>query len=94
MDKGFRIKLPERFDFSYHKIFYEHTANALKQDVHQEIIADFSQVEYLDSSALGMLVMLQKKCAELNKKVVIENASGTPFEILEVANMGKIVEIR
>ena len=94
MDKGFRIKLPERFDFSYHKIFYEHTANALKQDVHQEIIADFSQVEYLDSSALGMLVMFQKKCAELNKKVVIENASGTPFEILEVANMGKIVEIR
>lgn len=94
MDKGFRIKLPERFDFSYHKIFYEHTANALKQNVHQEIIADFSQVEYLDSSALGMLVMLQKKCAELNKKVVIENASGTPFEILEVANMGKIVEIR
>ena len=57
-------------------------------------IDDFSQVEYLDSSALGMLVMLQKKCAEQNKKVVIVNASGTPFEILQVANMDKIVEIR
>ena len=94
MEDGFRIKLPERFDFSYHKIFYDHTAKALKQTAHQEVIADFSQVEYLDSSALGMLVMLQKKCAEVNKKVVIVNASGTPYDILEVANMGKIVEIR
>lgn len=94
MEEGFRVKLPERFDFSYHKVFYEHTANALKQTKYSEILADFSQVEYLDSSALGMLVMLQKKCTEQNKKVVIVNASGIPFDILQVANMDKIVEIR
>ena len=94
MEEGYRVKLPERFDFSFHKLFYEMTANALSQTQCSEIIADFSQVEYLDSSALGMLVMLQKKCAEQHKKVVIVNASGTPFEILQVANMDKIVEIR
>ncbi len=94
MDDQFRIRLPERFDFSYHKTFYGHTYDALNQNTSQEVIVDFSEVDYLDSSALGMLVMLQKKCAEQNKKVVIENASGVPSEILQVANMGKIVEIR
>lgn len=94
MEQNFIIKLPERFDFSYHKTFYVHTANALAQTSHTEIIADFSEVEYLDSSALGMLVMLQKKCAELNKKVVVMNASGMAHDILQMANMSKIVEIR
>ncbi len=94
MKEGFRIKLPERFDFGYHKVFYVHTANALKQMESNEVIADFAEVEYLDSSALGMLVMLQKKCAEQNKKVLIVNASGMPYDILKVANMDKIVEIR
>lgn len=94
MKEVFRIKLPERFDFGYHKIFYQHTADALNQNDSKEVLADFAGVEYLDSSALGMLVMLQKKCADQNKKVVIINATGVPLDILKIANMDKIVEIR
>lgn len=88
------IKLPERFDFGFHQDFYGHTARVLAEKSATEIEVDFSVVEYLDSSALGMLVMLQKKCAEINKKVVIINASGFAAEILEMANMNKILEIR
>ncbi|KDE39116.1 MAG: STAS domain-containing protein [Nitrincola lacisaponensis] len=88
------IKLPERFDFSYHKDFYNHTADILAKSSLKEVQMDFSQVEYLDSSALGMLVMLQKKCAEVNKRVVVINVSGVAAEILQIANMDKLVDIR
>jgi anti-anti-sigma factor len=88
------IKLPERFDFSYHKEFYNKTAEVLADHKHREVEMDFSRVEYLDSSALGMLVMLQKKCAEVGKQVVVVNASGLAADILKIANMEKIVEIR
>ncbi|KGK43151.1 hypothetical protein LH51_02360 [Nitrincola sp. A-D6] len=93
-DTTLSIKLPERFDFSYHKEFYNKIAQVLADQKLQEVEVDFAQVDYLDSSALGMLVMLQKKCAEVSKQVVVVNASGLAAEILKVANMEKIVEIR
>lgn len=88
------ITLPERFDFSYHKEFYNKMAEVLVDKKYQEVQVDFSRVDYLDSSALGMLVMLQKKCAEVNKQVAIVNASGMAADILKIANMDKIVAIR
>lgn len=88
------IKLPERFDFSYHKEFYNKTTQVLADTTTKDVEVDFAHVDYLDSSALGMLVMLQKKCAEVSKKVVVVNASGLAAEILKIANMEKIVEIR
>lgn len=93
-NKSRAIRLPERFDFNFHKEFYTLTAELLTDAKVQEIEMDFSQVEYLDSSALGMLVMLQKKCSEANKKAVIINARGVPADILDVANMSKLIEIR
>lgn len=55
------ITLSGRFDYSYHRQFSQEQTVLLNTDVLQEIILDFSRVEYLDSSALGMMVMLQKK---------------------------------
>ena len=88
------IKLPERFDFSYHKEFYNKISQVLAETRVKEVEVDFAHVDYLDSSALGMLVMLQKKCAEVSKHVVVVNASGLAADILKIANMEKIVEIR
>ena len=88
------IQVPERFDFSCHKKFNESTDAALKDAQINLINLDFSQVSYLDSAALGMVVYLHKKAAAANKKVEIINASGVAEEILNVANINKIIEIK
>lgn len=88
------IRIPERFDFSCHKKFNEDTDAALKNAQINLIQLDFSQVNYLDSAALGMVVYLHKKAASVNKKVQITNASGVAEDILNVANISKIIEIR
>ncbi|KAA0875671.1 STAS domain-containing protein [Nitrincola tapanii] len=88
------LKLPERFDFSFHKTFYSLSQDIFRQAQSSEILVDFANVQYLDSSALGMIVMLQKKAAESGRKVVLINARGNAAEILEIANMGKLVQIR
>ena len=54
---------------------------------------DFSQVQYLDSSALGMLVLLAKKASNQGVTVTLRGAQGTAKDILEMANMHKLFVI-
>ncbi|GLR64333.1 STAS domain-containing protein [Marinospirillum insulare] len=88
------VRIPERFDFSCHKKFNENTEQVLKNTQVKVISLDFSQVTYLDSAALGMVVYLHKKAAAANKKIEIINASGVALEILMVANINKLIEIK
>ncbi len=86
------VSMPSRFDYSYHKQFYDVCTEHLNKDGIKEIILDFTHVEYLDSSALGMLVMIQKKTANATKKIKIKNARGATEEILRMANIQKLIE--
>lgn len=86
------IRLPSRFDYAFHRKFGEAYSKALESSTIQEIVLDFSQVEYIDSSALGMMVLMQKKMVERNKKVKIKAAHGATQEILKMANMNKLFE--
>lgn len=87
------INLPTRFDYSSHTEFYEHCL-AVTQDANiQEVILDFSLVEYMDSSALGMLVIMHKKAQSSGKKLKISRARGTVKEVLMLANIERIIDI-
>lgn len=86
------IRLPNRFDYSFHRRFGELYAPLVDNSPCKEIVLDFTQVEYLDSSALGMMVLLQKKSAAHAKRVKIKGAKGATEDILKMANMQKIFE--
>lgn len=86
------LRLPSRFDYSFHRQFGEMYTPLVENSVCKELILDFSQVEYLDSSALGMMVLLQKKFSGNNRKIKIKGARGATEEILKMANMQKIFE--
>ena len=86
------LRLPSRFDYSYHRQFGEMYTPLIENSVCKELILDFTQVEYLDSSALGMMVLLHKKFSNHNRKVKIKGARGATEEILKMANMQKIFE--
>ena len=88
------IRLPERFDFSYHKSFNALYEPFLADKSIRELAIDFSQVNYLDSSALGMLVLLAKKFSPNNVKISIVGAAGTAREIIEMANLAKLFHIQ
>lgn len=92
MSETATIRLPDRFDYAYHRQFSDSYQHYLGNDAISEVVLDFSQVGYLDSSALGMIVLLQKKCSGEGKKVKIKAARGTTLEILKMANMQNIAE--
>lgn len=55
------FRLPNRFDSSYHTSFNKQCDELLNANDEVDIELDFSQVQHLDSSAVGMLVLLAKR---------------------------------
>jgi anti-anti-sigma factor len=88
-----RLALNGRFDFSSHREFRNACDDALQTPDVKEIEADFSRVEYLDSSALGMLLLLREKAHSANLKVSLTNCTGLVQQVLDVANFQRLFTI-
>lgn len=87
------LGLQGRFDFNSHRDFREATENVLANVTVQVLNVDLGEVEYLDSSALGMLLMLRDKVKASNRRVSLVNCRGPVKQVLEIANFAKLFEV-
>jgi anti-anti-sigma factor len=87
------IRLLGRFDFNSHREFREAVESALGAGDSAEVSVDLGSVEYLDSSALGMLLMLRDKAHGAGKTVSLANCRGPVRQVLDIANFGKLFSI-
>lgn len=88
-----RLSLEGRFDFHSHRDFRTAYDGVLAKPEVREILIDFGRVDYLDSSALGMLLLLREKAEAGGKKVKLTNLTGSVKQVLEIANFGKLFAI-
>lgn len=86
------VRLQGRFDFNAHRDFREAIDAALASPA-KSIAVDFGGVEYLDSSALGMLLMLRDRAKGIAREVTLTNCRGAVKQILDIANFGKLFSI-
>lgn len=92
-DNSARLGLEGRFDFHSHRDFRAAYEVPLTNPAVNEIVIDFGRVDYLDSSALGMLLLLREKAEAAGKKVKLTNLSGSVKQVIEIANFGKLFTI-
>jgi anti-anti-sigma factor len=88
------IHLRGRFDFSGQREFKRCYEEALVEPEVRRIAVDLEHVEYLDSSALGMLLLLKERADVRALPVSLLNCGGMVKEILDVANFGVMFSIR
>lgn len=88
------IYLNGRFNFDSHREFRNAYDPHLGNGAVSNIEIDLSNVEYLDSSALGMLLMLRERSQAANKKLALSRPSQNVAQILDIANFAKLFEIR
>ncbi len=81
------IKITGRFDFSVHQYFRKATQQANGVTA---IVVDMSKTDYVDSSALGMLLVLRDKVGENKEAITIKNAKLEVKKILAIANFDKL----
>ena len=86
------LKISGRFDFSLHRDF----VNAYREFPKGEkrFVVDLAEAEFLDSSAMGMLLILRDYAAKGDPRaVVIRNAPRSILEILKIANFHRLFVI-
>ncbi len=86
------IQLQGRFDFNAHREFREAVDGALAT-TSKEVQVDLGGVDYLDSSALGMLLMLRDKAKGATREVALTRCTGAVKQVLDIANIGKLFRI-
>ncbi len=87
------ISLVGRFDFNTHREFRGAYEPLITDASVRAVFVDFSGVDYLDSSALGMLLMLRDKLGGVNKEVALSGVRGNVKQVLDIANFAKLFQI-
>jgi anti-anti-sigma factor len=80
------IRITGRFDFSCHREFNEcHRGTPTRG-----YVVDLTAATYVDSAALGMLLMLREKVGNECDRVRLVGCTGQPAEVLRVAQFGRL----
>lgn len=87
------VKLSGRFDFNTHRGFRSAVEPLLSDADVSAVIIDFSGVEYLDSSALGMLLMLRDRMNVAQKEITLTGVLGNVRQVLDIAKFDKLFQI-
>ena len=85
------IRIAGRFDFSTHQDFMRAYKEHPKGE--KRFIVDLSDAEYMDSSAMGMLLQLREYSNKKSGCVVLRGGNCAIQEILRIANFSKIFTI-
>ncbi len=88
------IRVPLRFDFRFVGEFRIHMETAIDQGSGSEVVVDLADTTYLDSSAMGMLLVLRDQARAKGKYVVISRPGGVVREALQRARFEKIFDFR
>lgn len=84
------IHVAGRFDFSCHQEFLEAYKAYPKGE--RQFVVDLAKAEYMDSSAMGMLLQL-REYAEKSSSVALRDANEGVSEILRIANFDKLFSV-
>ncbi|MBB1127025.1 STAS domain-containing protein [Thiospirillum jenense] len=82
------ITIEGRFDFAQHKAFRDAYRDISTN--HNRFVVDLSEATYLDSSALGMLLLLREHAGGEAAPVRITGCSEDVRRVLKIANFERL----
>ena len=86
------IKVDGRFDFSAHQEFRD-AYESISSDINSYVV-DLNNTSYLDSSALGMLLLLRDHAGGDNADVKIVKCNDDVKKILTISNFEQLFTIQ
>ncbi|VAX30456.1 hypothetical protein MNBD_NITROSPIRAE01-717 [hydrothermal vent metagenome] len=89
-----RLMMSGRFDFNSNRNFRKAYEDGMERYATGPIELDFNGVDYMDSSALGMLLLFKERAEELDRSISLVNCQESVLEILDVVNFGKLFSIK
>ena len=88
------IRIEGRFDFSAHRAFRDAVKAAVANAAAREIDIDLSAADYIDSAALGMLLLTLENANAAGKRLALSRPTGAVKQVLDIANFQRLFLIR
>lgn len=88
------VRLEGRFTFEAGAAFKAQTHAVLATAGVSELHLDFQEVSYMESSALGVLLLLREKAESTGARIILDRPSSAVRAILDGVQFGKLFEIR
>ena len=85
------IAIKGRFDFAKHQDF--RAAYEKNDPIPESIVVDLKEATYIDSSALGMLLLLRDHAGGDESQVSVVNSNSDVRKILAISNFDKLFDI-
>ncbi|WP_286239172.1 STAS domain-containing protein [Neptuniibacter halophilus] len=89
--KTVNINVSQQFDYSLHQGFRDAYRNVSAAGTTFKV--DLSKATYMDSSALGMILLLKEHAEKLGGRVIISKPNESVRKILMIANFDQFVTI-
>ncbi len=89
-----RIVLNGRFDFNSHRMFNDTTDALLREPGISALEVDFDEVKYIDSSAMGMLLLFKERAKSAAKSITLLNCKGAVAQVFELSNFRRLFTIK
>ncbi|NQV98987.1 MAG: STAS domain-containing protein [Rhodospirillales bacterium] len=68
--------------------------DALEDNDISQVVIDLTDLEFMDSAGVGLLIGFNKSAAEKDKTIVLRGASGGVGELLELFQLASVFDIR
>ncbi len=88
------VHIDGKFDFFSHREFTQSYARILDDPAIQEIEVNLQRTDFIDSAALGMLMLLRERAQSMNKELTLSYPSPEVSKLLWVANFDKLFTIK
>ena len=84
------LALAGQFDYNAYAEFKSCEEAIFETQGVRQIVVDLNKLDYLDSSALGILLLLRERAQEHNVEVVLRAAQGVAREIIDIAHFERM----
>ncbi|AWI06495.1 STAS domain-containing protein [Clostridium drakei] len=88
----FKIEMPENFAVDEADELRE-KFNYLMKDGEKNFVLDFRKCTFIDSTGLGVLVSVYKKCKSINGSIKLYSINEQVMKIFSMTRLDKIFEI-
>jgi anti-anti-sigma factor len=88
-----KFELSGTFTFADNKSFKTILDHAEDTSIHQ-IELDFSAVTFIDSAALGMLLLLRDRCQQTHKPIILSRTHGQVDKVMRISRFDQLFTLR
>ncbi|AIF81087.1 anti-sigma-factor antagonist [endosymbiont of Acanthamoeba sp. UWC8] len=92
-EQGIKLKLTGKFTFTDNKAFLSFIEDTIAKNFNTLFI-DLAGVDFIDSAALGILLLTRDKCANTNIKLILCSPEGQVKQMFKISKFDRLFDIR